>query len=139
MPTTRERKKTKVFSTPWISVSVTMSPFETWVISWPRTASTSVRSIVSSSPVDTATSDESRKAPVANALAGPSYIATSGLPMPALSARLFTVCTSQYCVEPSEPSMVCAPVDHLAMVFDMSSETKAPPKPRTAENMNSVG
>jgi hypothetical protein len=53
--------------------------------------------------------------------------------MPALSARLCTVCTSQYCVVPSEPSITCAPVDHLAMVFDMSSEMNAPPKPNTAD------
>ncbi len=32
-PTTRERKITNVFSTPWISVSVTMSPFATCEIS----------------------------------------------------------------------------------------------------------
>src|SRR5260221_2686392 len=39
-PTTRDRKNTKVLSTPWIRVRVTMSPLETWVISWPSTAST---------------------------------------------------------------------------------------------------
>src|SRR5436190_1073873 len=44
-PTTRERKKTKVFSTPWMSVSVTMSPFDTCVTSWPSTASTCCRAI----------------------------------------------------------------------------------------------
>src|SRR3954470_11068909 len=64
MPTTRDRKKTNVFSTPWMSVSVTMSPFDTCVISWPSTASTCWRSIDSRRPVDTATSAELRNAPV---------------------------------------------------------------------------
>ena len=71
-PTTRDRNTTKVLTTPWISVSVTMSPFATCEISWPRTASTSSLVIVSSKPVDTATSAEFLNAPVANALASPS-------------------------------------------------------------------
>src|SRR5213592_1964003 len=41
--------------------------------------------------------------------------------MPAASASLCTVCTSQYCVVPSEPSISCAPTDHLAMVLDSST------------------
>ena len=55
-PITRDRKSTKVFTTPWISVSVTMSPFATWLTSWPSTASTSSRFMRCSSPVLTATS-----------------------------------------------------------------------------------
>ena len=45
-----------MFTTPWISVSVTMSPFATCVISWPSTASTSLRLMPRSRPVLTATS-----------------------------------------------------------------------------------
>jgi len=48
-------KTTKVFITPWISVSVTMSPLATWATSWPITASTSSRVIDCTKPVDTAT------------------------------------------------------------------------------------
>ena len=33
--------------------------------------------------------------------------------------------------------MICAPVDHFATGFDMSSEMIAPPKPKTAENTSS--
>ena len=40
-PITREKKITKVFTTPWIRVSVTMSPLAMWLISWPITASAS--------------------------------------------------------------------------------------------------
>src|SRR6267142_4299682 len=60
------------------------------------------------------------------------------MPTPALSASFLTVCTSQYWVVPSEPSITCAPVDHLAMVFDSSSERIEPPNPITAENRSSV-
>jgi hypothetical protein len=35
-------------------------------------------------------------------------------------------------------SITWAPVDHLAMVFDMSSEMNAPVKPTTAENTTSM-
>jgi hypothetical protein len=35
-PTTRARNTTKVFTTPWIRVSVTMSPLATWATSWPE-------------------------------------------------------------------------------------------------------
>ena len=63
---------TKVFITPWIRVIVTMSPLATWATSCPITASTSWRCIDCSRPVDTATSAEFLKAPVANALGSPS-------------------------------------------------------------------
>ena len=59
------------------------------------------------------------------------------MPTPAPSASFFTVCTSQYSVLPSEPSMTCAPVDHLAMDLDISSEMNAPPKPNTADMASS--
>ena len=72
MPTTRDRNTTKVLSTPWISVSVTMSPLATCDISWPSTASTSSRLMDCISPVETATSASFLNAPVAKALAGPS-------------------------------------------------------------------
>ena len=67
LPIRREATNTKVFTTPWISVSVTMSPFATWLTSWPSTASTSLRFMRCRSPVLTATSDLSRRAPVAKA------------------------------------------------------------------------
>jgi hypothetical protein len=130
----RERKITKVFTTPWIRVSVTMSPFATWVTSWPMTASTSSRFIVWSSPVDTATSAEFLNAPVAKALGAPSKIATSGMPIPAVSASFLTVATSQYSVVPSEPSTTRAPVEIFAMGLEISSEMIEPVNPTTAEN-----
>ena len=68
----RDRNTTNVFTTPWISVIVTMSPLATWPISCPSTASTSSRFIDCSRPVETATSEEILKAPVANAFGGPS-------------------------------------------------------------------
>ena len=71
-PTTRDRKITNVLTTPWISVSVTMSPFATCATSWPSTASTSSLFIDCSRPVETATSAEFLNAPVANALGSPS-------------------------------------------------------------------
>ena len=70
--TTRDRNTTKVLTTPWISVSVTMSPLATCESSWPSTASISSRDIELSNPVDTATSAEFRNAPVANAFGSPS-------------------------------------------------------------------
>ncbi len=42
-PATRERKMTKVFTTPCIKLRVIMSPFEICAISCPRTASISLR------------------------------------------------------------------------------------------------
>ena len=83
-----------------------MSPLETWVISWPSTASTSSRLIDSSNPVETATRAEFLNAPVAKAFGAPSYTATSGIPMFALSARRRTVATS-HCS--------CAPAGDLMM------------------------
>ena len=67
-PMMRAKNMTKVFTTPWISVSVTMSPLATWPISWPSTASTSSCDMCVSSPVDTATSALFLFDPVANAL-----------------------------------------------------------------------
>ena len=64
-------------------------------------------------------------------------MATSGMPMPALSASRFTVSTSQRCVSPSVPAMTFALVDIFAMNFDSSSEMIAPVKPTTAENASS--
>ena len=61
------------------------------------------------------------------------------MPMLARSASVFTVFTSQNWVVPSEPSMTCAPVDHLAMGLEISSEMKAPAKPTTSENTSSMG
>jgi hypothetical protein len=72
LPITRDRNTTKVFITPWISAIVTMSPLATWATSWPITASTSSRFIDCSRPVETATSAEFLKAPVAKALGAPS-------------------------------------------------------------------
>jgi hypothetical protein len=60
------------------------------------------------------------------------------MPMPARSASRRTVCTSEASAWPSVPSIRCAPVDHFATVFDISSEMNAPPKPITAENTISV-
>jgi hypothetical protein len=59
---------------------------------------------------------------------------TSGMPMPAFCASRCTVDTSQTSASDRGCSMICAPVDHLAIVFDMSSEMKEPVKPTTAEN-----
>ena len=71
-PITRDSTSTKVFTTPWIRASVTMSPLATCATSWPSTASASARVICCSRPVETATNAESRNAPVANALGAPS-------------------------------------------------------------------
>src|SRR6266852_2110823 len=137
-PTTRDRKYTKVLSTPWIRVSVTMSPLATWLISWPSTASTSSRLIDSSRPVETATSAEFLNAPVAKAFGAPSYTATSGMPMFALSARRRTVSTSQRSCAPSGAFMMCAPVDHSAICLEIRSDMNDPPKPITRESQSSV-
>ncbi len=64
----REKKMTKVLTTPCSRVIVTMSPLATWLTSWASTASTSRLSIACSRPVETATSALLRKAPVAKAL-----------------------------------------------------------------------
>ena len=87
LPMMRDRKITNVFTTPWISASVTMSPLATWVSSCPSTAWIASLSIEASSPVLTATSALSRRGPVANAFGcGESKIPTSGMPTPAFSA-----------------------------------------------------
>ncbi len=59
------------------------------------------------------------------------------MPMPAFCESLRTVSTSQRWRVPSEPSITCAPVDHFAIDFEISSEMIAPPKPRTAEKARS--
>ena len=83
-----------MFSTPWIRVMVTMSPLDTWVISWPSTPSTSSGFMLRRSPVETATRALFARAPVANALGcGESNMATSGMPMFAARARFWTVLT----------------------------------------------
>ena len=66
-PITCAKKNTKVFTTPWISASVTMSPLAIWVTSWPITASASSWLICCNRPVDTATSALLRLMPVAKA------------------------------------------------------------------------
>ncbi|CFN65339.1 Uncharacterised protein [Bordetella pertussis] len=58
-------------TTPWIRVRVTMSPLATCATSWPSTAATSSSVMLSSRPVETATSESLRNAPVANALGSP--------------------------------------------------------------------
>ena len=70
---------------------------------------------------------------MAKAFGSPSYTATSGMPMPAFSASLCTVCTSQNSVVPCGAVDQRAPADHFAIRFEMSSEMNAPPKPKIAE------
>lgn len=65
-------------------------------------------------------------------------MATSGIGRPARVASFSTVCTSQNSVVVLGCVMTCAPVDHLAMVFDISNEIKAPPKPISAANTSSM-
>lgn len=48
---------------PWIRVMVTISPLAMWLISWAMTASASSRLMFCNSPVLTATSEASRRAP----------------------------------------------------------------------------
>ena len=108
---------------------VTMSPLEMCATSWPITASTSSRVMPCSSPVDTATRALFLKAPVANALGSPWKMPTSGMPMPALSAKRRTVSTIQRSSAEPVPSMTCTPDDHFAIGLDSSSEMMAPPKP----------
>ena len=62
---------------------------------------------------------------------------TSGMPMPAWSAKRRTVSTIQACVGSRESLMICAPVLRLAMNLLISSEMVAPPKPTTSENTSS--
>ena len=135
---TRERNTTKVFITPWISVMVTMSPLAMCATSWPITASTSSRVMPCSRPVETATSALFLKAPVANAFGSPWNTPTSGMPMPALSAKRRTVSTIQRWSGPSSPVMTCTPDVHLAIGLEISSEMIAPPKPMTKANPSSM-
>ena len=69
---TREMKMTKVLTTPWISVRVTMSPLAMCATSCASTASASSRVMFCSRPVDTATSELLLLAPVAKAFGSPS-------------------------------------------------------------------
>ena len=87
--------------------------------------------------MDTATRAEFLKAPVAKAFGSPSYKATSGMPMPAFSAKLRTVPTIQRWVGSAESLMTLAPVLHLAIGLLISSEMIAPPKPITAAKPSS--
>ena len=68
---TREKKRTNALRTPWTRVSVTMSPFATWLISWPSTALSSSLVIWPMMSVETATSAWFLNAPVAKAFAAP--------------------------------------------------------------------
>ena len=54
------------------------------------------------------------------------------------NSSLVAVSTSHTSVDDDGCSMTRAPVLHLAMVFDMSSEMKAPPKPITAAKASSM-
>ena len=55
------------------------------------------------------------------------------MPIPAVVASLRTVSTSQASGSLAGCSMTCAPVDHFAIGFDISSEMIEPVKPTTAE------
>src|SRR3569832_2440891 len=59
--------------------------------------------------------------------------------MPARSASLLTVSSSQNSVEFDGVSITCAPVDHLAIGLLISSEMMEPVKPTTSENTSSIG
>ena len=108
---------------------VTMSPLAMCAISWPITASISSCVMFCSKPVDTATSAESRNAPVAKAFGSPSKIPTSGMPMPDLSANLRTVSTIQASSALAGCEMTFTPEVHLAIGLLISKEMMAPPKP----------
>src|SRR5213076_662806 len=83
LPMTRDRKITKVLTTPCTSDRVTMSPLATWVISCPSTASISSRLMRCRSPLLTATRAALRLAPVAKAFgSGESKMPTSGMATP---------------------------------------------------------
>ena len=64
----REKKITKVLTTPCIRVRVIMSPLATWLTSWASTASASSEVMLFMRPVLTATSALLRFHPVAKAL-----------------------------------------------------------------------
>ena len=116
-----------------------MSPFATWLTSWARTASASSRVMLCSSPVLTATSDASRRAPVAKAFgSGESKMPTSGIPMPASRACRCTVPTSQLSVALPGWPITRTPIIRFAVHFEMASETNEPVKPTTAANASSL-
>ena len=73
--------------------------------------------------------------PVAKALAVcEGKIPTSGMPIPASCASCATVSTS-HCSSPLRGSlMMYVPVPRLAIHFDSSSETSAPPNPNSPQN-----
>jgi hypothetical protein len=80
-----------------------------------------------------------RLAPVAKALgSGDGNTATSGMPIPAFCACRATVSSSQRSVLLRGWPMTCALVDHFAMVFESSNETKEPPNPMSAQNTSSA-
>ncbi|MNL56641.1 hypothetical protein D3C87_1801480 [compost metagenome] len=83
--------------------------------------------------MDTATSALFLKAPVANAFGSPGKMPTSGIPMPALSAKPRTVSTIQRSSAEPVPSMICTLALHLAMGLLISSEMMAPPNPMISE------
>ena len=67
MATMWERYSTNAFTTPWMSVMVTMSPFATWAISCARTPSISCLPMARNRPLDTATRLRFFEGPVAKA------------------------------------------------------------------------
>ena len=135
LPMTRDRKITKVLTTPCTSVRVTMSPLATCVISWPSTASTSWRFMRCSSPLLTATRAALRLAPVAKAFgSGESKIPTSGMPTPTARAWCSTTESSHCSVASPGGSMTRTPMVIFAIHFDMASEMKEPEKPKNAAN-----
>src|SRR5262245_30315619 len=137
LPTIRDRKITKVFSTPWIRARVTMSPLDTWLISWPSTPSTSSGRMLRRRPVETATSAASFFAPVANAFGwGWSKMPTSGMPMFEARARLETVLTSQRSVSFWGSAITWTRMERLATHFDIRSETNEPPMPKMAAKIS---
>ena len=86
-----------------------------------------------SSPVLTATSAASRRAPVAKALGcGESKTPTSGMPMPACSASPRTVLTSHCSSAVVGCSITRTPMARLAIHLDRASEISEPPNPNSA-------
>jgi len=59
-------------------------------------------------------------------------MATSGMPIPALSACRRTVCTSHISTSLAGEVMTRAPVRRLAVHLEIASEISEPPKPNTA-------
>ena len=99
-----------------------MSPFATWLTSWASTASASSFDMLCRSPVLTATSAASRRAPVAKAFgSGESNTPTSGMPMPACWAWLRTVFTSQLSAAFAGWVMTRTPIIRLADHFEIAA------------------